>query len=81
MAICTLKKFKQNKWGEICEVIENSLTPKLTDMGIFPGKKVKILFRAPLGDPLAIEIDGYTLSLRLDEANLISVKDLQAEVL
>jgi len=32
-----------------------------------------VLYRAPLGDPMAIDISGYVLSLRTDEANRITV--------
>ena len=42
-------------------------------MWLYPGKKVKLLFKAPLGDPIAIDVEGYTLGLRLEEAALIQV--------
>ena len=37
--------------------------------------KVRVLFRAPFGDPIAIDVHGYVLSLRLDEAGLIQVNE------
>ena len=49
------------------------LMSKLADMGLYPGKKVEVLFKAPSGDPIAIDIEGYTLSLRKFEASLIEV--------
>ena len=42
-------------------------------MGLVSGKKLKVLFRAPFGDPIAIDLGGSVLSLRLDEAKLITV--------
>lgn len=45
------------------------------EMGLLPGKAVTVLFRAPLGDPIAIDVNGYILSLRLDEAALILVEE------
>ena len=42
-------------------------------MGLFPGKKIKLLFKAPFGDPIAIDVQGYTLALRRKEAALIAV--------
>lgn len=44
-------------------------------MGIYAGKTVEVLFKAPFGDPIAVNIDGYVLSMRLDEARLIEVAD------
>lgn len=46
---------------------------KLMEMGCLPGEKISIEKIAPLGDPLSVIISGYTLSLRLDEADNILV--------
>jgi len=62
---------------EICSISDNELSPKLTEMGLFTGRQIQILFRAPLGDPIAIDIDGTVLSLRLEEASLIKVKCIE----
>jgi Fe2+ transport system protein FeoA len=45
------------------------------EMGLIAGKEVRVLFRAPFGDPIAIDVHGYVLSLRLDEAGLIQVNE------
>jgi ferrous iron transport protein A len=57
----------------IDNLIDSSLKPKLMEMGLVVGKKLKVLFKAPFGDPIAIDLGGYVLSLRLDEAKLINV--------
>ncbi len=49
----------------------SSLTLKLLEMGFLPGSKVKLNFKAPLGDPLSIRVSGYNVSIRLDEAAMI----------
>lgn len=54
-------------------VKEGSFKIKLVEMGLVEGKILQVLFRAPLGDPMAIDVDGYTLSLRKDEAKWITV--------
>ncbi len=46
---------------------------KMMEMGLVEGKILRVLFRAPFGGPIAIDVDGYTLSLREDEADLIFV--------
>ncbi len=43
-------------------------------MGVIEGKRLTVLYRAPLGDPLAVDVGGYVLSLRLDEAGLVDVE-------
>ncbi len=50
---------------------------KLMEMGCIPGETVRIDQMAPLGDPICITVAGYTLSLRLDEAEMIWVEESQ----
>ena len=57
----------------ISNLVDSSLKLKLMEMGLIAGKKLKVLFKAPFGDPIAIDLGGYILSLRLDEARLINV--------
>lgn len=59
---------------EIATIDDSEIKAKLLELGIVPGKVVSIVFKAPLGDPIAIDCDGFTLSLRLSEAELINVK-------
>jgi Fe2+ transport system protein FeoA len=58
----------------ISGIQDSALKPKLMEMGLLRGKELKVLFKAPFGDPIAIEAQGFVLSLRLDEANLIEVE-------
>ena len=56
------------------DIKKDPLITKLVDMGVFPGKEIRLLFKAPFGDPIAIDVQGYTLSLRREEAALISIE-------
>ncbi len=47
---------------------------KLMEMGCLPGEKVVLEQIAPLGDPVSITVAGYTLSLRLNEAEEVIVE-------
>lgn len=49
------------------------LANKLLEMGFIPGSVVKFNFKAPLGDPICVSISGFDLTLRLDEAAMISI--------
>jgi ferrous iron transport protein A len=46
---------------------------RLREMGLLPGTRIRLVRRAPLGDPLEIEVRGYRLSLRRDEADHVLV--------
>ena len=54
-------------------VKESSVKRKLLDMGVTPGVEVKVVGKAPMGDPINIEVRGYKLTLRKSEAKDILV--------
>ena len=49
---------------------------KLMEMGCLPGEEISVEQVAPLGDPVSVSVAGYTLSLRLDEAEHIIVDSI-----
>ncbi len=69
-----LSQIKNGESAVVRAILESSLKVKLMEMGLVEGKKLEILYRAPFGDPIAVDIDGYVLSLRRDEAQLIEVE-------
>ena len=54
-----------------------ALRQHFLDMGVIPGAEVTVLKYAPLGDPVEIQIHGYSLTLRLDDAAKIEVKPIR----
>ena len=46
---------------------------RIMDMGIVRGSEIKVIRRAPLGDPVEFEIRDYNLTLRKREAERIYV--------
>jgi len=70
----TLVQVPLREKTRVLGIVESELKPKLLEMGLYPGKEVEVLFRAPFGDPIAVDVSGYTLSMRLSEANLIEVE-------
>jgi len=52
---------------------ETDLQLTLMEMGCIPGEPVWIEMIAPLGDPMAIQIAGYYLSIRKKDADKIWV--------
>lgn len=65
---------KPGEKGIITGFNDEILSLKLLEMGCLPGTEVTMNFIAPLGDPIAIHISGYNLSLRLDEAATITLE-------
>ena len=47
---------------------------RIRDMGLVPGADLEVVGRAPLRDPVALRIGGFTLTLRNSEADFISVE-------
>ena len=68
-----LSNIKNGEHVVIRELKDSLFKVKMMEMGLVKGKKIEVLFRAPFGDPIAIDVEGYTLSLRKDEAELITV--------
>jgi ferrous iron transport protein A len=53
---------------------DTELYVKLLEMGIIPDEEISVELTAPLGDPIAVNVAGYQLSLRKDEACSIMVE-------
>lgn len=70
----SLSSIKPGQSVTVVSIHDSALKPKLMEMGLIQGKEVTVLFKAPFGDPIAIDVHGYILSLRLDEAGLIEVE-------
>ncbi len=47
---------------------------RIRDMGLIPGADVEVIGRAPLKDPVALRLKGFTLTLRNNEADHIFVE-------
>ncbi|MEO8042796.1 MAG: ferrous iron transport protein A [Acidobacteriota bacterium] len=50
---------------------EDSVTRRLMEMGLVPGVAVRMIKSAPFGDPLEINVRGYSLALRRNEAESV----------
>lgn len=69
-----LSELKLGETAQIVSFLDDLLAIKLLEMGCLPGTVVRMVQKAPLGDPICITINGdYQLSLRLDEAAKIAL--------
>jgi ferrous iron transport protein A len=64
---------KIGETGTITQFIDNEMSLKLLEMGCLPGCEVKLQGKAPLGCPICINVSGYQLSLRKEEAATIII--------
>jgi ferrous iron transport protein A len=55
---------------------KNDIFIKLMEMGCIPGEIIRVEKIAPLGDPISISVGGYSLSLRLNEAEQIIIEEV-----
>lgn len=53
---------------------KGSLGLRLREMGLVPGTEVRLVRRAPMGDPIQFEVRGYHLSLRAADAGRVEVE-------
>ncbi|MDZ4794717.1 MAG: FeoA family protein [Bacteroidota bacterium] len=72
--IVRLSELKPGQEGIIKEFNSNDIFLKLMEMGCVPGERVLMEQVAPLGDPISVNVSGYHLSLRLNEAEHILVE-------
>jgi len=68
-----LSEIADGREVKVVSVASSVLRVKLLEMGLLENQLVRVLYRAPFGDPIAVDINGYVLSLRLSEAKLVSV--------
>jgi Fe2+ transport system protein FeoA len=73
----TLKDLAIGKSGLVLAVGgEKILRKRLLEMGITPRTTVTVKKAAPMGDPIELLLRGYVLSLRLAEAEKITIQEI-----
>ena len=73
-----MKTLRQVKVGETVTVLklhgEGAVKRRIMDMGITKGVQVYVRKVAPLGDPVEVNVRGYELSIRKNDAEMIEVQ-------
>lgn len=70
----TAAELLRGESGIINALTDEQLSLKLLEMGCIPGSRITFDFAAPLGDPICVNVSGYQLSLRKDEAATITLE-------
>ena len=56
---------------------DGALRQHFLDMGVIPKAEVTVVKFAPMGDPMELQLHGYELTLRLDDAAQIEIEPIQ----
>ncbi|MES2680024.1 MAG: FeoA family protein [Bacteroidota bacterium] len=70
----SLADLQKGQKAYIRSFTDEALSAKLIEMGCMPGELVVLTKKAPLGCPFAINISGYELSLRKEEAASVLIE-------
>ena len=54
---------------------EGALRLRFLDMGLIPGTTVTLRKIAPMGDPIQIQVRGYELTIRREDARKIDLRE------
>jgi len=72
--VVSLKDLRPGQTGTVAEIGgAEGQRLRLMELGILPGTLVRFVRRAPMGDPLEVEVRGFHLSLRAAEASGIGI--------
>ena len=55
---------------------EGALRLRFLDMGLIPGTRIQLDKVAPMGDPIQIQLRGYALTIRREDAAKITLKEV-----
>lgn len=70
-----LKDLKPGQQAKVLSIGEKGpMRRRIMDMGVTPGTTIKVVKVAPLGDPIEVNLRGYELSLRKEEAMNIQIQ-------
>ena len=73
----TIDDLKIGQQGTIAAVGgEGALRLRFLDMGLIPGTQVRLQKVAPMGDPIQIQVRGYELTIRREDARRISLREV-----
>lgn len=54
--------------------LSSDLKKKLMVMGVLPNTEVKVIRRAPMGDPIQVQVRGMSLAVRCNIASEVEVE-------
>ena len=78
-ATVSLRSLQKGQHATIAAITaDGEMGRRIRDMGLVPGVELQVIGRAPLEDPVALRLMGFTLTLRNNEADYVAVKDVKS---
>ena len=78
-----MKTLKDVKVGETAKVIKingaGAVRRRIMDMGITKNVEIFVRKMAPFGDPMELNLRGYELTMRKEDASMIEVEEAEVE--
>ncbi len=71
-----LSQIERGQSARVVDIDSGEVGRRLVEMGVYPGRTISMVRRAPLADPIEYSVGGSSLSLRESEADLVSVEAL-----
>ena len=69
-----LRTLQVGQFAQIASIAaEAEIGRRIRDMGLIAGAKIQVVGHAPLHDPVAVRLMDFTLTLRNNEADFITV--------
>ena len=76
--VTTLRELEIGKTATVVSIGgEGALRQHFLDMGLIPETDVTMVKYAPMGDPVEVRIHGYALTLRLADAEKITIENIR----
>ncbi len=74
----SLRSLQKGQHATIAAITaDGEMGRRIRDMGLVPGVELQVIGRAPLEDPVALRLMGFTLTLRNNEADYVAVRDVK----
>lgn len=70
----SLSKLKKGEQGIVAKVLEGASAIRLMEMGLVPGTRIQLSAISPFGDPIAVKVGSFSLSMRRKDAEQVVVK-------
>jgi Fe2+ transport system protein FeoA len=72
-----LMRLNEVELGKTANVVavhgKGPASKRLMEMGLVPGVSLRVVKPGPFGDPIEIRLRGYSLALRINEAEAVEV--------
>lgn len=77
-----LSNLRINKKAKVVSIniLNQSVKRHILEMGLVRGTIIRVCKIAPMGDPISIELRGYELAIRKEEARFIEVEVIWCEL-